>query len=393
MPWLLQTADAGGSLAKGAAVGQAISANRARRDAIRMQREQFAQELPLRQAASKADLLRAGAQAAEFVLKQNDQEASGLFGALVADIAGRQAWADPASEQSLWAFTERYPQVAEKDGFKAVLERMKVARDAAERTEAAQALIKQREASTKLAEARTTALTQDPDDFTQRAKALGLEPSGIDAQGRTTFARPRVTEETTVTPGGVTIKKGPSTVTTATQTRFEQAEANALQTASRARRLLPLLSPENVGPRGMLTRTAEAVAGTAIPGYKVGTAIEAVTVARQFKSGLIDMLKSDSNISVKEVDAIEGALPQPDKFITASNQEKVKLAATLEDVGQLSRNNAKLRGKPVSPIWLMPGEIDARLKAGEINEDEALKLLEGNMWIFVALIRQNAQAR
>lgn len=344
--------------------------------------------LPYQQQALQTESL---SNISKLMLEQQGRQSIAEFGGLIADISSSQAWDKPETERKIWEFIKRYPESAKSPLIQDVFSRMDTARKAAAQLA---------EPLTPTADMKNAAeldrLTQAIAAETDPAKKARLQSQltsfqSLIARPNTTVFDP-ATGKPIVQIGG-SGNNGTKEVTTATQTRFEQAEATALQTAFRARRLLPLLSAENVGPRGMLTRTAEAVAGTIIPDYKVGTSIEAVTVARQFKSGLIDMLKSDSNVTQREIDSIDAALPQPEKFFTASNQEKVKLAATLEDVGQISRNNAKTRGKAITPIWLLPSEIDAQFKAGTISEAEAKQLLDGNMWIFIALTRQGAQSK
>lgn len=132
MPWLLQQADAGTSLARGAAVGAQIAQNRNQRASLAQRRMEFEREQKLREQLlpmqQQTELLKAAARASEFVLKQSDREAAGIFGALAADITGRQAWALPESEGAIWHFASRYPQIAESDAFKSALQRSKDAR-------------------------------------------------------------------------------------------------------------------------------------------------------------------------------------------------------------------------------------------------------------------------
>ena len=70
------------------------------------------------------------------------------------------------------------------------------------------------------------------------------------------------------------------------------ATAGAFETGQK---LLPLLTPENVGVRGAVSRLKDAAIGQINPNMKTGTSSEMLATSKAFMAGLVRALRSDGN--------------------------------------------------------------------------------------------------
>lgn len=158
------------------------------------------------------------------------------------------------------------------------------------------------------------------------------------------------------------------------------------------RRILPLLTPENVGARGMFARKIqEAGMGQLFPEMKTGSASELLTFITNFRSSIVKAVKSDGNIAEAERESILEGIPAPEKFLSSVQDSKVKLAAQLEIAGITSRSAANAKGVAITPFWLKPHEIKQLVESGQRTEDEGIAMLEGSAWALINAIRADVQ--
>lgn len=158
------------------------------------------------------------------------------------------------------------------------------------------------------------------------------------------------------------------------------------------RKLLPLLTPENVGVRGMLSRKLEEQGLAQIfPGMKIGSATETLSVASNFRAGLVRALRSDSNINKDEREQIIEGLPTPENMLSSVQDSKIKLATQLELAAIKSRAAANSIGKPITPFYLKIDEIEQMIQSGSLKAEEGAMLWNNNAWRLIELIRQEVQ--
>lgn len=179
-------------------------------------------------------------------------------------------------------------------------------------------------------------------------------------------------------------------ITTPVRTMLEKQQAEVGKVFALGKQLAPLLTPENVGVKGMATRAFEGVAAQLVPGFKIGKATDTVATAKEFQAALIKGLKSDSNIAEPERKTLEVAFPTPQNWFEGAPQSKAKLATALHNWGTLSRNNAGILGKPIMPQWLTRDEIRTQLANQQIDEETADRLMEDNGWALIDALRADA---
>lgn len=167
-----------------------------------------------------------------------------------------------------------------------------------------------------------------------------------------------------------------------------QATAGAFETGQK---LLPLLTPENVGVRGAVSRLKEATVGQVIPGMKVGTSSEMLATAKAFMAGLVRALRSDGNIGIQEREELIAGMPTPDKLLSSVQDSKVKLATQIELAAIKSRASANALGKPITPFFLKLEEIEQMVGSGQFTAEEAAKLWQNNAWNLIGTIRAQVQ--
>lgn len=179
-------------------------------------------------------------------------------------------------------------------------------------------------------------------------------------------------------------------ITTPVRTMLEKQQAEVGKVFALGKQLAPLLTPENVGVKGMATRAFEGVAAQLVPGFKIGKSTDTVATAKEFQAALIKGLKSDSNIAEPERKTLEVAFPTPQNWFEGAPQSKAKLATALHNWGTLSRNNAGILGKPIMPQWLTRDEIRTQLANQQIDEETADRLMEDNGWALIDALRADA---
>jgi hypothetical protein len=156
-------------------------------------------------------------------------------------------------------------------------------------------------------------------------------------------------------------------------------------------KLLPLLTPENVGVRGAVSRLKESALGQINPNMKVGSSTEMLATSKAFMAGLVRALRSDGNIGIQEREELIAGMPTPDKLLSSVQDSKVKLAAQLELAAIKSRASANNLGKPITPYFLKIEEIEQMIASGQLTAEEAAKLWQGNAWNLINTIRTQVQ--
>jgi hypothetical protein len=155
--------------------------------------------------------------------------------------------------------------------------------------------------------------------------------------------------------------------------------------------VLPLLTPENVGVRGAVSRLKESALGQINPNMKVGSSTEMLATSKAFMAGLVRALRSDGNIGIQEREELIAGMPTPDKLLSSVQDSKVKLAAQLELAAIKSRASANNLGKPITPYFLKIEEIEQMIASGQLTAEEAAKLWQGNAWNLINTIRTQVQ--
>ncbi len=183
---------------------------------------------------------------------------------------------------------------------------------------------------------------------------------------------------------------GATQISQPVRTALEKQQVEVGKVFALGKQLAPLLTPDNVGVRGMANRAFEGVAAQLVPGFKISKATDTVAVAKEFQAALIKGLKSDFNIAEPERKTLEVAFPTPQNWFEGAPQSKSKLATSLENWGTISRSNAQALGKPITPQWLTRDEIRQKLGAKEIDLETANNLMEDNGWALIESLRAEA---
>jgi hypothetical protein len=166
------------------------------------------------------------------------------------------------------------------------------------------------------------------------------------------------------------------------------ATSGAFETGQK---LLPRLTPENVGVRGAVSRFKDAALGQINPNMKTGTSSEMLATSKAFMAGLVRALRSDGNIGIQEREELIAGMPTPDKLLSSVQDSKVKLAAQLELAAIKSRASANTLGKPITPFFLKVEEIEQMIQSGQLTAEEAAKLWQNNAWNLIGTIRSQVQ--
>lgn len=167
-----------------------------------------------------------------------------------------------------------------------------------------------------------------------------------------------------------------------------QAAGGAFETGQK---LLGLLTPENVGVRGAVSRLKDATLGQINPNMKTGTSSEMLATSKAFMAGLVRALRSDGNIGIQEREELIAGMPTPDKLLSSVQDSKVKLAAQLELAAIKSRASANALGKPITPYFLKIEELEQMIASGQLTAEEAAKMWQGNAWNLIGTIRSQVQ--
>lgn len=167
-----------------------------------------------------------------------------------------------------------------------------------------------------------------------------------------------------------------------------QATAGAFEVGQK---LLPLLTPENVGIRGATARLKDATLGQVFPNMKTGSSSEMMAVSKNFMAGLVRALRSDGNIGIQERQELIAGMPTPDQLLSSVQDSKVKLATQLELAAIKSRASANTLGKPITPFFLKLEEIEQMVGSGQFTAEEAARLWQNNAWNLIGTIRAQVQ--
>lgn len=179
-------------------------------------------------------------------------------------------------------------------------------------------------------------------------------------------------------------------ITPGTRSKIEQQQLEVSNVFRAGKELSRLLTPENVGLRGNVSRLWDGIASQINPDHKIGTATDASTVAAQFRAGVIRGMRSDSNIAEHERQTLEDAMPQVNNFLKGPAQAKSTLARILKQWGEKSRENAQTLGKPVFPQWLTKDEVTSMYAQGLISREEADALRDSNGWALIESLQRSA---
>jgi hypothetical protein len=192
-------------------------------------------------------------------------------------------------------------------------------------------------------------------------------------------------------------RKSTSDLTIANQTEAQKKSLAADNSFARAKTLYPMLSQKNVGPQGFLRRKYEELAPILYPGVKIGTdsASAALTSSTIFRAGIVQTLRSDSNIGIKELASLHAAIPSAEDFFSSAQSAKAKLAQVLKEAGRTSRDTAKSLGRPTSEVWMTDQEIHDKYLKGEFGvpdspeaEAKAIELIGKSGWNFIEMIEK-----
>lgn len=137
--------------------------------------------------------------------------------------------------------------------------------------------------------------------------------------------------------------------------------------------LLSNLTPGSVGIAGKLTDiVVNRGLAQIFPELHEGQVASAQAMLRLFKANLIKTMRSDSNISEKEVQRIESAVPTD---ALASYEDIVARMVTLQqEQRQFAKYDALASGQPIAEWMLSLSEIRDMVKQGTITEAQALDL-------------------
>lgn len=183
-----------------------------------------------------------------------------------------------------------------------------------------------------------------------------------------------------------------ASLTTSTKGKNEQQMQDTESVFYFGKKLLPLLTSENVGVRGAISRNLiENGAGMLFPWMKIGEATETLSVAKEFNAALIKTLRSDGNIAEAERKSIEGALPSAEQLLKSPQAAKIQLATQLERAGTLSRVSAQRLGKPVAPFFMTWDELRKLVADGKISFEESKRLWDNNAWKMIDSIKAEVQ--
>lgn len=171
------------------------------------------------------------------------------------------------------------------------------------------------------------------------------------------------------------VTKDPSQPTTSTKSQIQQRMLTADKTLELGAQLMERLTGADVGVRGNINQVVinEGLAQL-FPGMGKGSVTEARTLLGQFNEQAIKAIASDPRISDKDRARYERILPSLGAVESLSSaQDKIK--TFMQKFREQTRTDAKAAGLPV-PNWsLTVDELKAKIKAGEMSEDEGVQIL------------------
>lgn len=183
-----------------------------------------------------------------------------------------------------------------------------------------------------------------------------------------------------------------SGIPSAVKTQMNEQMVNAAAAFDVGRKLMPLLTPQNVGVPGAFQRTiVDKGLAQVFPQMRIGTSTEMLSVASNFRAGLVRALRSDGNINKDEREQIIEGLPTPDQMMSSVQDSKVKLATQIELAAIKSRSAANTLGKPITPFYLNLPEIEQMVGSGSVTPEEGAQLWNSSAWNFIDTIRADVQ--
>lgn len=189
-----------------------------------------------------------------------------------------------------------------------------------------------------------------------------------------------------------------SDITKAVQTRLEEENSAASQVFDVAKQLIPFLDKGGItGVGGLISRTLDKARDVTGIGGKLApdSATQAAAISADLRTKIIGMAHADGNLarSDKQIKSIMEGIPDVTAWTEGNATAKLKLAGVLENIGNLSRQNAKQLGKPVSPEWLKPEEIYNMYATDKITKSQMLMLKQQNGWNIVKQLHDSATAK
>lgn len=209
------------------------------------------------------------------------------------------------------------------------------------------------------------------EDRAARAKAAGLEASGISVEGRMLYSRPRSGEEITVTtPDGTTVTRrvgggqSPDALTTANKTRMQEESRKADLTMMALDKAAGAIrsSPDAIGVQGAVRELGEKLWGQLNPTESTSTRItDTREKARLAFQAIAESLRVDTgNMSKYELSQLEDAgktLNLDEAPQTAMNKlQNLRNAVVARQISTLHS-----LGQPV------PGTVLNRVPASEVS--------------------------
>lgn len=150
-------------------------------------------------------------------------------------------------------------------------------------------------------------------------------------------------------------------------TKLEGEEIGSENVFAIGRELLPLINENTTGAKAEVKRFLQRRGITTLfPSLDDPELSVAEAVGRRFSAGVVRALRSDSNIGIREQEALQHAAETINWTTMASG--RAKLANIVKQAADTSRRAAQTKGTPINPLFLTRGEIRARLAAGDFGD-------------------------
>lgn len=258
-----------------------------------------------------------------------------------------------------------------------------------------QALIAQREAQTKLSEARIEDLrTKDQSLLTEeeraaRAKQQGLVPSGLDEKGRTSFSRPNTKQVIRALPGG-----GFEVISGATDSDISSADRSNLKQRTikledTARRIQPLVDQADklFGPKALAgTVVVDRFLANFNPNLVEGQRVQGRQAARYAFEGLIRSLtEGQGALSNRDVERIQGLFPdlgKVDELLENPARARQLLKSLQKQLSRDAATDARMLGESPTPDVLRhadPAFLLEEFRAKRITSEQFREAINKNV--------------
>jgi hypothetical protein len=425
MPWLTQTADPVGSLARGVQAGSMIAENRNQSAALAQRRMQFEQTMAMEQQKLASEL-------AQVPLRMTLQQQEAQMNAIkIQDVLEQRQFAieDEKTVATAWDWTSQ--KLKQKDPMGALSTWMDFAGQLPRLTQNPKFLQLRKDIGTALEieterqkiQAHTrpapnlggVSIITDPltgkqksyvqtgsgslsemwdgEAFTPRAVTITDPNTGkpitLIQTGKDSFREPRgegevieftspTGEKTSITRGGGTKAQGD--LTTVNQTRVQQGLAGALQTIDTANRLEPLIDNETVGVQAFAESwIKDRILAQRFPGLASNKRANAETLVAELRASAVQELKTDSNITEAERGQILQAVPEINSPIDSPVRAKELVSATrrmaairaVVAAGKLKQPMPKAAAQQITP-----SELKRLVDTGVITKEQALEVFD-----------------